>query len=204
MFTSINLLGKKQCIYNGEGKVDTTILVKLIKLLEKEDLSETTRNDVMESLKIISQENDGFLAVADYMSKTIDIKHIERIFGSTIIIPLAKLLPSVQEVQEPPTLPSNRINDFKAYAKTINHFLERENAAVEIALKDCVDLATKLVMFMCYRGDKILQEGVVLSLLKLAEGHKYSAKILKDFIRQFGEVDHKISKTSVKSEIRRF
>lgn len=38
MFTSINLLGKKQCIYNAEGKVDTTILVKLIKLLEKEDL----------------------------------------------------------------------------------------------------------------------------------------------------------------------
>jgi hypothetical protein len=30
----------------------------------------------MESLKIISQENDGFLAVADYMSKTVDIKHI--------------------------------------------------------------------------------------------------------------------------------
>lgn len=96
MFTSINLLGKKQCIYNAEGKVDTTILVKLIKLLEKEELGETTRNDVMESLKIISQENDGFLAVADYMSKTIDIKHIERIFGSTVIIPLAKLLPSVQ------------------------------------------------------------------------------------------------------------
>lgn len=47
MFTSINLLGKKQCIYNAEGKVDTTILVKLIKLLEKEDLGETTRNDVM-------------------------------------------------------------------------------------------------------------------------------------------------------------
>lgn len=108
-------------------------------------------------MKIISQENDGFLAVADYMSKNIDIKHIERIFGSTVIIPLAKLLPSVQEVQEPPTLPSNKINDFKAYAKTINYFLEKESIAVEIALKDCVDLATKLIMFMCYRGDKVLQ-----------------------------------------------
>lgn len=57
------------------------------------------------------------------MSKSIDIKHIERIFGSTVIIPLAKLLPSVQEVTEPPTLPSNRINDLKAYAKTINYFI---------------------------------------------------------------------------------
>jgi len=47
MFTAINLLGKKQCIYNGDGKVDITILVKLIKLLEKDNLSETTRNDVM-------------------------------------------------------------------------------------------------------------------------------------------------------------
>lgn len=49
----------------------------------------------MESLKIISQENDGFLAIADYMSKNSDIKHVEQIFGSTIIIPLAKLLPCV-------------------------------------------------------------------------------------------------------------
>lgn len=32
MFISINLLGKKQCIYN-EGKIDTKILIKLIKLL---------------------------------------------------------------------------------------------------------------------------------------------------------------------------
>lgn len=69
MFTAINLSGKKQCIYGAEGKVDTTILVKLIKLLEKEDLPATTREDVMEALKIISQENDGFLAVADFMSK---------------------------------------------------------------------------------------------------------------------------------------
>lgn len=69
MFTAINLSGKKQCIYGAEGKVDTTIIVKLIKLLEKEDLAATTREDVMEALKIISQENDGFLAVADFMSK---------------------------------------------------------------------------------------------------------------------------------------
>lgn len=33
MFTSINLTGKKQCIYDKEGKVDTKIIVKLIKLL---------------------------------------------------------------------------------------------------------------------------------------------------------------------------
>jgi len=39
MFTAIDLLGKKQCIYNDSGKVDTAIIVKLIKLLEKEDLS---------------------------------------------------------------------------------------------------------------------------------------------------------------------
>jgi len=123
MFTSINLLGKKQCIYNADGKVDTVILVKLIKLIENDALDDNTRNDVMEALKIISQETDGFLAVADYMSKNVDIKHAERIFGSTIIIPLAKLLPSVQEIPEPPTLPSAKINDYKAYAKTINYFI---------------------------------------------------------------------------------
>ena len=76
MFTAINLLGKKQCIYNREGKVDTAILVKIIKLLSKEDLSQHIRRDVMEALKIISQETDGFLAIADFMSKNSDIKHV--------------------------------------------------------------------------------------------------------------------------------
>jgi hypothetical protein len=56
--------------------VDTAILVKIIKLLEKEALAADTRNDVMEALKIISQETDGFLAVADYMSKNSDIRHV--------------------------------------------------------------------------------------------------------------------------------
>lgn len=188
MFTAINLSGKKQCIYGAEGKVDTTILVKLIKLLEKEDLAATTRDDVMEALKIISQENDGFLAVADYMSKKAEIKHIERIFGATVIIPLAKLLPSVQEVSEPPNLPSSRINDFKAYAHAINHFIKNDPAAVDIALKDCVDLASKLVMFMCYRGDKVLQDGIAHSLLRLGQTHPYSLQILKHFLQQYGDV----------------
>lgn len=47
MFTAINLLGKKQCIYDKEGKVDTKIIVKILKLLDKEELNEHTRNDVM-------------------------------------------------------------------------------------------------------------------------------------------------------------
>lgn len=33
MFTSVNLIGKKQCIYDKEGKVDTNIIIKLVKLL---------------------------------------------------------------------------------------------------------------------------------------------------------------------------
>jgi hypothetical protein len=63
------------------------------------------------------------LAIADYMSKNTDIKHIEDIFNSKIIIPLAILLPKVKDIAEPPTLPSNKIGDYKAYAKTVNYFL---------------------------------------------------------------------------------
>ena len=62
MFTSIDLLGKKQCIYSPDdkNKVDTKIIVKLIKLLDREELNQDARNDVMECLKIIAQEMDGF------------------------------------------------------------------------------------------------------------------------------------------------
>jgi hypothetical protein len=82
--------------------------------------------------------------------------------------------------------------------------MEQTPTAVEIALKDCVDLATKLVMFMCYRGDKALQDGIVSSLCKLATAHPYSCSILKDFLDIHGSKEHKISKTSVLKEIERF
>ena len=110
---------------------------------------------------------DGFLAIADYMSRSTNITHIEAIFGSTVIIPLALLLPKISEIADPPTLPSNKINEFKSFAKTINHFLNNDPASIPIALKDCVDLAPKLLIFICYRGDKILQDGIVKSLKKL-------------------------------------
>jgi len=57
------------------------------------------------------------------MSRESDIVHIESIFGPTIIIPLAKLLPKTSDIADPPTFPSNKINDYKAYAKVIAHFI---------------------------------------------------------------------------------
>ena len=70
---------------------------------------------------------------------------------------MALLLPKVKEVADPPTLPTAKTSEYKAYAKTINYFLNKDQNALDFAIKECVDLATKLVMFLCYRGDKILQ-----------------------------------------------
>ena len=67
-----------------------------------------------------------------------------------------------------------------------------------------MDLSTKLILFMCYRGDKVLQEGVVDSLCKMASSHPYSVTILKQFVAKYGTKEHKISKSSVVSEVRRF
>lgn len=64
------------------------------------------------------------------MARETNINHIEDIFGPKIIVALAELLPKVKDVEEPPTLPSNRINDFKTYAKTINYFINRDPPAV--------------------------------------------------------------------------
>lgn len=68
---------------------------------------------------------------------------------------------------------------------------------MQIGLNDCVDLVTKLAFFMCYRGDKVLQEGVAKSIERLASAHSYSKKIMKDLITKFGEIEHKISKTTL-------
>jgi hypothetical protein len=57
---------------------------------------------------------------------------------------------------------------------------------------------------MCYRGDKILQEGIVASLKKLVKDHEYSGQILRQFLEQHGDKQHKISKTSVRNEINNF
>jgi hypothetical protein len=86
------------------------------------------------------------------------------IFGSSIIVPLAKLLPKVSQIADPPTLPSNKINDYKAYTRVICHFLVKFPDAVDIGLNECVDLVTKIAFFLCYRGDKPLQEGVAKSI----------------------------------------
>eukprot|EP00919_Chromeraceae_sp_WS-2016_P021798 GHVR01051707.1.p1 GENE.GHVR01051707.1~~GHVR01051707.1.p1 ORF type:complete len:149 (-),score=12.00 GHVR01051707.1:6-452(-) len=137
------------------------------------------------------------------MSRESNISHITDIFGSSIIVPLVLLLPSVKDVPEPPTLPSNQINSYKAYAKTINYFLQNDEKAIGIALKDCVDISLKLVMFMCYRGDKILQDGTVNSLIKLSSD-EYSKSLLINFIDKYGDINHKISKTSVRNEIKQF
>jgi len=96
-----------------------------------------------------------------------------------VIVPLAKLLPKISEIPDPPTYPSNKINDYKSYAKVISHFLVRSKEAVDIGLNDCVDLITKLAFFLCYRGDKGLQEGIAKSIEKLASAHEYSKKIMK-------------------------
>ena len=154
-----------------------------------------------ETLKIIAQEDDGFLAIADYMSKEADIKHIEAIFGPSFIIALGKLLPKVSQIADPPTLPSNRINDFKAYTKVINFFLDKYEEAIQIALNDCVDMITKLTFFLCYRGDKTLQEGTAKSIEKLGKAHDYSRKIFKELVEKYGEIEHKISKTTVRNEV---
>lgn len=41
-------------------------------------------------------------------------------------------------------------------------------------------------MFICYRGDKILQDGIVASLTKITKEHQYSRDILKQFVEQHG------------------
>jgi hypothetical protein len=60
------------------------------------------------------------------------------------------------------------------------------------------------MMFICYRGDKILQEGVVGSLMKISEKHEYSKKLLKEFVEEHGDKQHKISKTTFKTELKSF
>ena len=67
MLTAIHLDGKKQCIYNEKGQLDTDIITKLIKLLGT--IGGESRNDIIEGLKIIAQLPDGLLAMTDYMSK---------------------------------------------------------------------------------------------------------------------------------------
>lgn len=134
MFTAIHLTGKKQCIYDKNGIVNTGIIVKLIKLLEKDEtainVNEQIKVDIRETLKIIAEERDGFLAIADYMARETNIKHIEDIFGPKIIIALAQLLPKVKDIEEPPTLPSNKVSEYKIYAKTINYFINKQPAPI--------------------------------------------------------------------------
>lgn len=69
-----------------------------------------SRNDIIESLKIIAQLPDGLLAMTDYMSKENLIPYLEEIFGCDVVVPLAKLLPNPASIESPPVLPSAYID----------------------------------------------------------------------------------------------
>jgi len=45
-------------------------------------------------------------------------------------VPLAKLLPKVKDVEEPPTLATNKISEYETYAKTINYFINKDPVSV--------------------------------------------------------------------------
>ena len=51
MFTSIHLIGKKQCIYDEKGKTTTKIIVKLIKLLEKDENNKNVNEQIKTDVK---------------------------------------------------------------------------------------------------------------------------------------------------------
>jgi hypothetical protein len=43
-----------------------------------------------------------------------------------------------------------------------------------------------LALFLCYRGDKNLQEGIAKSIEKLAHSHPYSKQIMNDLLQKYG------------------
>lgn len=51
MYTAIHLHGKKQCIYNIQGKVNTSLIVKLIRLLEKGEEATNVNEQIKEDIR---------------------------------------------------------------------------------------------------------------------------------------------------------
>jgi hypothetical protein len=64
MFCSIDLAGKRQCIYDADG-VSRSIIQSLYALLISDD--PTIRSNCIETLRSIAQLRDGFLAIASEM-----------------------------------------------------------------------------------------------------------------------------------------
>jgi hypothetical protein len=111
MFTSIHLNGKKQCIYDSNGEINTDIIVKLINLLSSPDSS--LKKDVIECLRIISQLKDTFLAITEYMAREGHLQFLDEIFGSRVVVALADLLPATRDLEQPPILPSVKVKEYK-------------------------------------------------------------------------------------------
>lgn len=199
MFCSINLKGKKQCIYDSEG-VNRSIIQSLYALLISDDL--TIRLNCIETLRSIAQLKDGFLAIASEMGWE-NKDYLEEIFGPKVVVAMAELLPKPRSLPTPPIIEDyENINTFKEYCKTLCHFILKEEAALTIALEETVEVVLKIVPYMIFRGDKELQEACAPTILRICAADHYSVKLVRDFLQAYGKVEHPINRASLDSEFK--
>ncbi|KRX00211.1 Armadillo-type fold [Pseudocohnilembus persalinus] len=190
MNAAIHLEGKKQCTYVKND----FIITKLINLLTNDnyDFEGFMLRDIQQTLKNISELPDGFYQITKILAN--NVEKLNEVFGPSVILSLAQLLPKTSELARPPFLDEKKADEYKVYAKTICEFILKtpDDLALIIAFEDTVKIVEKIVVFLIYNSeqDEELFHMTMETLTKLCSADQSSLQTLQDYLKEYGDFYH--------------
>jgi hypothetical protein len=122
---------------------------------------------------------------------------------------LYKLIPKVNELIAPPILPTENFEKLKLYCTNICNLIKNHKEQVKIAIQETVRLAERLIPFLLVKNEKQFQELVANTLFllcntEIAEKEPNARDELRNYLDQYGDVNHPIFNTNLNNEVYKF
>jgi len=201
MSCTILLEGKVQCAKYPDHK----IILDLIELLynPEKNLHRYVKNAILN----ISEYPLGAEILTVHLSPHFEF--LDEIFGIKMVKHLSRLIPKENELTEPPILPSETFNELRLYCQNICNLIKNHKEQVKVAIQETVKLAERLIPFLLVKTEKIFQELVANTLylicnVEIADKEPNAREELRNYIEQYGDVQHPIFNTSLSNEVFKF
>jgi hypothetical protein len=201
MSCTILLEGKVQCSKYPDHK----IILDLIDLLNHQD--KNLHRYVKNAIINISEYPLGAEILTVHLSP--HFQYLDEIFGISMVRHLSKLLPKQNELLEPPILPSENFEQLKLYCQNICNLIKNHKDQVKVGIQETIRLTERLIPFLLVKNEKGFQELVSNTLYlicntEIAYGQPSAREELRNYLDQYGNVQHSTFNTSLNNEISKF
>ena len=116
---------------------------------------------------------------------------------------LAMMIPKYNELEKPPILPSELVDDLKMYCSNICFLLKKYDDGARYAIEETVKIVEKLTPFLLFKNDRNLQDAVANALYKICKLDDWSREYFCKYLENCGEVKHPLLNNTLNSEVSR-